>query len=85
METQPVISVETVVALAVGIPALLVALVALWIGYITFRDSHERRRRGDLELQASPSAAMYSMTAWVPAAGDNVPGMPARPNPAKTR
>jgi hypothetical protein len=79
------VSLETVVALAVGIPAMLIALITLWIGYLSFRDSHKHLRTKDLEFHVVLPSTRCSTQLRIPATDDFELGMPVRPSLAKLR
>lgn len=77
MADHPGLSVEVVVAIAIGVPTLLVALLALWIGYLTMRHSGETQgRRGRDTFSMLPLMA-YGMAGLAP------PLMPIRPPVAR--
>lgn len=71
---------EITVALAIGIPSLIVAMLALWVGYLTYRASLSRRnqpgyRQSATLLPYAPNTLRrferYPKTSWQ----WNMPGM----------
>jgi hypothetical protein len=80
MAEQSSLSIEVVVAIAMGVPALLIAMLTLWIGYLTLRHSDDPRRResGRDTFSMLPLMA-YGM------AGLAAPLLPARPQAARLR
>jgi hypothetical protein len=85
MGTNQGISLETIVALVVGVPALLIALATLWIGYLSFSDSRRFRQRNDLESQAVISSTPSSTMSQITASDDIIHDMPACPSLARLR
>lgn len=78
MAEQPTLSVEVVVAIAIGVPALLIALLTLWIAYLTLRHSDDpRRQRRDRNTFSMLPLMSYGMAGLAP------PMMPVRPRAAR--
>lgn len=73
------ISIETIVAIAVGVPTLLIALLALWIGYLTWRQSREPG-----QSRSSGTFSMLPMMAYG-MAGLSPAMLPMRPRAARLR